>query len=502
MTALKLDQPVGRRGPFSHEGVHRRRVLAAALACAVSFAAFWIAQRLAGVTMLDLMVYRAEGWTARTGGDLYDMLATSARLPNTYPPFASLLFVPLTFLGVPELRTLATLGNLLLLVAVVHLTLRLTGLPSLARGQRAPRARQATATLALSALLVWCEPVWTTLRYGQINLLLAVLVLWDLTRRDSNRWAGIGIGIAAGIKLTPALFAVWLALAGLLRARQLYEPGQGLRGTWNPWLRQACVAVLSFLGTVLLSALVLPRDSARFWTEIVFASDRPGDVEITANQSLRGVLARLLHTPDTGLWWPAAAALAAIAGLALATTALLRGERAWAAVVCATTALLVSPISWSHHWVWAVPMLVLLGTEAVRSGGRATRAGRRLWSATGALGLLFASFALWWVPHRPHSHAELHQNGGQMLLSGVYPIAGVALLLLAAAHLCRAGAPGIGAPGIGESGVSASPGRDHRPDGRDHHRGDGDGTPAPPEASPRTDASSPCPRVPADGSGT
>nr|WP_258052885.1 glycosyltransferase 87 family protein [Streptomyces sp. Ru73] len=465
-------------------GSHRR-VLAAALACAVSFTAFWTAQRLAGVTMLDLMVYRAEGWTARTGGDLYEMLATSARLPNTYPPFASLLFVPLTFPGIPELRTLATLGNLLLLVAVVHLTLRLTGLPATSPGSRAPRARQAAATLGLSALLVWCEPVWTTLRYGQINLLLAVLVLWDLTRRDTNRWAGIGIGIAAGIKLTPALFAVWLALAGLLRARQLRRPGQGLRGTWNPWLRQAGVAVLSFLGTVLLAALVLPRDSARFWTEIVFASDRPGDVEITANQSLRGVLARLLHAPDTGLWWPAAAAVAAVAGLTLATTALLRGRRAWAAVACATTALLVSPVSWSHHWVWAVPALILLGTEAVSRGGRATRAGRRLWAATGVLWLLFASFALWWVPHRPHSHAELHQNGGQMLLSAVYPIAGAVLLLLTAVLLRRAAAPGVSAP-------------------RDHGRrpGGGDGTPAPPEASPRTGASSPCLRVPADGSGT
>ncbi|MEU7482742.1 glycosyltransferase 87 family protein [Streptomyces sp. NPDC042319] len=484
MTAPKLDQSAGLRGPSSPPGA-RRRVLVAALACALSFTVFWIVQRLAGVTMLDLMVYRAEGWTARTGGDLYDMLATSARLPNTYPPFAALLFMPLTVLGVPEMRTLATLGNLLLLVAVVHLTLRLTGLPSAAPGSRAPRTRQATLTLALSALLVWCEPVWTTLRYGQINLLLAVLVLWDVTRRDTSRWAGIGIGIAAGIKLTPALFAVWLALAGLLRARQLRRPGQGLRGTWNPWLRQACVAVLAFLGTVLLSAVALPRDSARFWTEIVFASDRPGDVEITANQSLRGVLARLLHTPDTGLWWPAAAAAAAIAGLALATTALLRGERAWAAVVCATTALLVSPVSWSHHWVWAVPMLILLGTEAVRRGGRATRVGRRLWAATGALGLLFASFALWWVPHRPHTHAELHQNGGQMLLSGIYPIAGVALLLLTAVLLRRTGAPRVSDPR-----------------GRGPHPAGGDGTPAPPEASPRTDASSPCPRVPADGSGT
>lgn len=436
MTALDLDRPTGRRGPSPLPGLLRRRPLVtASVLCVLSFTAFWIAQRLAGVTMLDLMVYRAEAWTARTGGDLYDMAATSARLPNTYPPFASLLFLPLSLLGVPEMRTLATLGNLLLLVAVVHLSLRLTGLPSTAPGERAPRVRQATATLALSALLVWCEPVWTTLRYGQINLFLAVLVLWDLTRRDTNRWAGIGIGIAAGVKLTPALFAVLLAVAGLARAAQLRRPGHGLRGTWNPWLRQACTAVAAFLVTTALAALTLPRDSHRFWTEIVFASDRPGDVEITANQSLRGVLARLLHSPDTGLWWPLLAAVAAVCGLALGTAALLRGERAWAAAVCAATALLISPISWSHHWVWAVLLLILLGTEAVRRGGRRARAGRRWWAAALVAGLVFASFALWWVPHEPHSHAELHQNGGQMLLSGLYPLIGVALLLTAAARL-------------------------------------------------------------------
>ncbi|WP_411142466.1 glycosyltransferase 87 family protein [Streptomyces sp. x-80] len=451
MTALELEQSADPRGPGLRRGfVHRHPTAMAALACLVSFTAFWIAQRLAHVTMIDLMVYRAEGWTARNGAALYDMVATSAHLPNTYPPFAALLFTPLTLFGVPTMRTLATAGNLLLLVAVVQLSLRLVGRP-----RRLPRP---AAALALSALLVWCEPVWTTLRYGQINLLVAVLVLWDLTRKDTNRWAGIGIGIAAGIKLTPALFAVFLAVAGAVRGWQLLRSGAGARAAWNPWLRQAAVATLTFLGTALLGALVLPRDALRFWTEIVFAADRVGEVEITANQSLRGVLARLLHTHDPGLAWLVPAGLTAVLGLALAAGALLRGQRAWAAVACAATALLVSPISWSHHWVWCVPALILLGSEALASTGTAAR---RRWTATAAMGLLFCSFALWWVPHRWHQHEELHQNGVQMLLSGGYPIAGLALLALTAARLWR---------------LSGRGGRGSRPaDG-------GGGTPAPPAA--------------------
>jgi len=429
VTALELEAPTDPRGTRSGLGILRRHpTRAAALACLVSFTAFWIVQRLAHVTMLDLMVYRAEGLTVRNGGSLYDMVATSAHLPNTYPPFAALLFTPLTLLGVPAMRTLATAGNLLLLLAVVHLSLRLVGRP-----RRLPGP---AATLALSALLVWCEPVWTTLRYGQINLLLAALVLWDLTRKDSRRLAGLGIGIAAGLKLTPALFAVFLALAGAVRAGRLLRSGAGPRGAWNPWLRQACVATAAFLATALLAALVLPRDSHRFWTGTVFAADRVGEVEITANQSLRGALARLLHTHDPGLVWIVAAALAAALGLTLAVRSLLHGHRAWAAVACAATALLVSPISWSHHWVWGVPTLILLGSEALRRTGPAAR---RWWAATLALGLCFGSFALWWVPHRWHRHEELHQNGVQMLLSDVYPLAGLALLALTGARLWRHG---------------------------------------------------------------
>jgi len=417
-----------------------RPVLAATLCCLLSFTAFWVVQRLADVTMIDLMVYRAEGWTARTGHDLYDMRATEAGLPNTYPPFAALLFMPLTLVGVPEMRTLATLGNLALLVALVHLALRLTGRPL-------PVSRPAAA-LALSAAVVWCEPIWTTLRYGQINLLLTVLVLWDLTRRPGDagyRWVGLGIGIAAGIKLTPALFAVLLTTAGLVRAWQrlrarsrtgpAQDPGRTglLQACWNPLLRQAVTACAAFLGTVLLAGLLMPRDSHRFWTEVVFSANRPGHVEQTANQSLRGLLARLLHTPEPGVWWLAAAAVVTLAGLAAGTAALLAGLEAWAVSACAVTALLISPVAWSHHWVWCVPLLLLLGSEALR------RSGRRLWRAgTVATGLLFCSYALWWVPHTPGERAELRQHAGQMLLSGGYPLFGAAFLCLAAVVAVRA----------------------------------------------------------------
>ncbi|MFM9369576.1 glycosyltransferase 87 family protein [Streptomyces sp. Da 82-17] len=396
-------------------------MLVALLICLASFTAFWVAQRLAGVTLLDVMVYRAEGWTVRNGGDLYALEATVHKLPTTYPPFAALLFTPLTLLAVPEMRTFATGFNLLLVLGVVHLSLRLVGVER--------RSQRFVTALWVAALLVWCEPVWTTLRYGQINLLLALLVLWDLTRRPGNRWAGVGIGIAAAIKLTPALFAVMLALAGVVQAVRLARAGQRW---WNVWLRRAVLATVTFLTVTAASWLVLPYDSKRFWTEMVFAAGRPGQAEDTANQSLRGVLARLLHTADPGAAYTVAAAVVAVAGLAVAVVSLLRARTAWAVMSCAVTALLISPISWSHHWVWIVTVLILLAAETRRTGSAWLRAG------SVGMAVLFFSFALWWVPHAGGSETsrpELDQNAWQFTLSAGYTLAGLAFLAWVALRL-------------------------------------------------------------------
>lgn len=375
----------------------RRRVPVSLGVCLVSFAAFWVAQRTAHVSMIDLMVYRAEGATVRAGGDLYALRTTTARLPTTYPPFAALLFTPLTLLDTAMMRTLATAGNLALLVVFVRLSLRLVG-----------HAR-VESVWWVAASAVWCEPVWTTLRYGQINLLLAVLVLWDLSRRPQDRWAGVGIGLAAAVKLTPALFAVFLLVTGVVSRHR--------HGSGDPWLRHARMVAASFAGATLLAAAVLPYDSWRFWTRMAFAAGRVGYAEDTANQALRGVLARLLHTPEPGAVWVVTAAVVAVAGLGVAVAAELRGERARAVTACAVTALLISPVSWSHHWVWCVPVVLLLATRAYRA------------AALGAL-LVFSSYTLWWVPHGPGRH-ELHQNGIELMLSAGYGTAGCLFLVIA-----------------------------------------------------------------------
>ncbi|MGW7420318.1 glycosyltransferase 87 family protein [Streptomyces sp. NPDC054813] len=387
----------------------RRRVPVALGVCLLSFTAFWVAQRAAHVSMIDLMVYRAEGATVLAGGDLYALRTTAAHLPSTYPPFAALLFTPLTLPDVTTMRTLATAGNLFLLVVFVALSLRLVG-----------HAR-VEGVLWVAAAAVWCEPVWTTVRYGQVNLLLAVLILWDLSRPPAERpgrWAGVGLGLAAAVKLTPALFAVFLLATGLMARRAGRDGG--------PWLRHARGAAVAFAGATLLAAAVLPYDSWRFWTGMVFRTGRVGRAEETANQALRGVLARLLHTPEPGALWTAAAALTAVLGLTVAVAAELRGRRGWAVAGCAVTALLISPVSWSHHWVWCVPVVLLLWTRGYRA------------AAAGTL-LVFCSYALWWVPHR-YGRPELHQNAVDLTLSALYAVTGLLFLALARTSLPKPGA--------------------------------------------------------------
>ncbi|MFD8720738.1 glycosyltransferase 87 family protein [Streptomyces sp. NPDC059629] len=398
----------------------RRRVPAALGACVLSFAAFWVAQRAAHVSMIDLMVYRAEGATVRAGGDLYTLRTTAAHLPSTYPPFAALLFTPLTLLDVTSMRTLATAGNLVLLVVFVGLSMRLVG-----------HAR-VEGVLWVAAAAVWCEPVWTTVRYGQVNLLLSVLVLWDLSRRPAerpDRWAGVGVGLAAAVKLTPALFAVFLLATGLV-ARLGGRDG-------GPWLRHARGAAATFAGATLLAVAALPYDSWRFWTAMVFRTGRVGRAEETANQALRGVLARLLHTPEPGSAWTAAAALTAVLGLAVAVAAELHGRRAWAVAACAVTALLISPVSWSHHWVWCVPVVLLLWTH----GHRAVAVGTMT---------VFCSYALWWVPHG-QGRPELHQSAVGLTLSALYSVTGVLFLALARTSSPRPGRSGHAEAQAGEA---------------------------------------------------
>jgi alpha-1,2-mannosyltransferase len=358
----------------------------------VSFTALAILLAVLGVPMPDALVYQAEGAAVVHGHDLYGFTITVGRLPATYPPFAALLFVPTAWLATPALKLAFLAGNALLLAWLVSLSARLAG------------RRPGPATLCVAtALALWLEPVFQTFVFGQINLALACLVLWDLTRPPGARGKGAAIGVATGIKLTPGLFVVYL----LLRGRR----------------REAVTALAAYAATVAAGALVLPAASVEYWTRLVFDTDRVGKPWIIDNQSLQGLIARALHDPTPGPAWLVPSCVAGAVGLWAARRQ--RRER-WGIVLTGLTALLVSPISWSHHWVWCVPLLAVLLAE-----------GHRAWAV--ATVLCFTARTMWLVPRA--GDADLHLRWWQQPLASPYALLTCVLLAWIVLGRRRAGPP-------------------------------------------------------------
>ncbi|MFI6850755.1 glycosyltransferase family 87 protein [Streptomyces sp. NPDC050416] len=251
----------------------------------------------------------------------------------TYPPFAAVVMLPMALL---DLRT-AIAAALLLNVAALALILRLLAGPA----WRRPGWYGWAVTACFLALF---EPLRDTFSFGQVNLLLLALVLTDaaLLAGGRTRWAGIGIGLAAAIKLTPALF-----IALLLVARR--------------W-RAAAVATAVALGATALAASVDPDASRFYWTEALWDTNRVGRLGYVSNQSVQGILARLGET-DRAVW--AAAALLVLGVWALrARRAVAAGDWAAAFALTGLAACLVSPVTWVHHLVWLLPSFAVL----VRTG--------------------------------------------------------------------------------------------------------------------------------------
>jgi alpha-1,2-mannosyltransferase len=289
--------------------------------------------RHAVLTWYDLNVYNDAGLITRQLPSILYTWELKVGVQFTYTPFAALVFAGGSFFPLVTLRWLMTISSLVAIPLTAWLTLG-------AMGRRG--AGRLAAAAAVSALALWIQPVVKALFLGQIEPLLMLLVVWDLTRSDSRRWKGIGIGIAAGIKLVPLLFIPYLLLAGKVK--------------------QAAMATGAFVATVVVGFISLPGPSASYWLTGYFVRPgRTGSVHSLVNQSLLGTLARLYGTvaPAQPVWLPIALAVSAVgivAGAMLARTG--RPVHGWTLV--GVTSVLVSPISWDHHWVWIVPVLALM----------------------------------------------------------------------------------------------------------------------------------------------
>ena len=311
------------------------RSLTVVLAVAASVAALlpWLID--AGPALryaIDIDVYRAGARAFLEGDNLYTRSyeVGGITLPFTYPPLAAMLFVPLALVPYPLALVTWTIASVVLLWWCLVIVLR--------HAAPARWNHRVVATWILPFALL-AEPVRETLGFGQINILLMALVLIDtLTKRP---WLprGVLIGLAAAIKLTPAVFI----LVFLVRRQ---------------W-RHAVVTFLSGVGFTLLAAALSWQNSWTYWLDTLSDTGRIGGESYASNQSLRGLLARLAErgeSADTLLWLGLV-----IAALGLIIWAMVRvDDLLWTVLLASTVALLCSPVSWSHHWVWLIPVAVTL----------------------------------------------------------------------------------------------------------------------------------------------
>jgi alpha-1,2-mannosyltransferase len=313
--------------------------------------ALWPAAHL---LMIDLQVYQAGGEHVLRGEPLYAG-GVLLDLPFVYPPFAAAVFAPLALLPLGVLKVVWTAAGLGLLGFVVHRCARSVGMPA------GPALR---ATSLLTALATCLDPVRTTLYLGQINIVLLAVVVADLLGRRDSRWRGVGVGVAAAVKLTPLVFVAYLLFTGRRRA--------------------AANAAGAFAAAAGIGFLVAPDNSASYWFDGTFAdADRISGVASAANHSLNGLLARL-GSQSTLPWLVGALVLGALT-VWVAVRAHRAGEEVLALALCGLASAALAPFAWSHHWVWVVPLVVLLAHRAM-AGHRA--------AVTLLLGVLACTFAV------------------------------------------------------------------------------------------------------------
>jgi len=331
-----------------------------------------------GANFVDLHVYLGGAAALDEPGTLYSYVYADQTpdfpLPFTYPPFAALVFYPLSRLPFALVALCWQVGTIAAVYGVVRFSQRLLGI---AEGS-------ARVAMLWTAIAIWTEPLRSTFDYGQINVILVLAVLWAAY---STRWwlSGLLVGLAAGIKLTPAITGVYFL---------------GLR-RWGA----AFFAVLVFVVTVGLSIVVIGEQARYYFTDLLGDASRVGPIGTSFNQSWRGGLSRILghdagYGPLVLTAIAATAVLAFLAWRALGTGAVPQPDRLGSLLVVQLFGLLVSPISWTHHWIWLVPLMIWLlnGPWRMRSGARVLGWGWLVLTLIGVPWLLsFAQPTIWQI---------------------------------------------------------------------------------------------------------
>lgn len=361
--------------------VTRARTLLPALAIVVLVAVAWSTARSYHLTGLATYHGALRWWL--DGNDLYRYADPASGARFGHSPFAAVLLAPAAWLPLP------VAGWLMLTLGVVLLALVLSALLAPTAGRYGWPRWWAVAVAVPLALAT--GPVRDTLGAGELDMVVLGLVVADLVAlRRRNRaavrggpawrdspgfrhlrregtagwgrfrrgggWAGVGIGLAAAIKITPLLFIVYL-----LVTRQ--------------W-RAARTAMITALAATALAVLLARDESLAYFARVLWQPDRLSPADDPGNRSVAGLFARLYDSADTAaLLWLAFSLVVVALGLIRAARAHTDGDELAALTLVGLSAALAAPRSFAHHLLFLMPALLVLADLALRErdAGRSTR---------------------------------------------------------------------------------------------------------------------------------
>lgn len=343
-------------------------------------------------TATDLSVYLRIGREIFTFSD--DVYAPFAGLPFTYPPFAALLFGVMYIATGPLFGVALTTGGILAYSYIVY------SLTKWAVDGRSSRLEMWVPWIVVPAT-IWFEPMCRNILLGQFNLVLLAATLWAYSTR--REWlSGVLVGVCAGIKLTPAFYGLYFLVA-------------------RKW-RAAAWSVAGGLGTVAIGWVFLPKSSVEYWSGVAFDAGRVGGQEFAGNQSINGALYRLAGGEPSSVLKVVLLVLA----FAVCAWACHRHRESPIAAfsVVSLGGVLLSPISWSHHWVAVFPLFAVLA----RLAGHRIGAERVINIVFFVCGIaLMATWAIWATP--TYGGQEFHAPPLAKLAHSSYVLWGAAALV-------------------------------------------------------------------------
>ncbi|GBG37187.1 hypothetical protein NJB14197_10420 [Mycobacterium montefiorense] len=296
---------------------------------------------------IDIDIYQMGGQTWLDGRPLYrgDVLfhtPIGLNLPFTYPPLAAIVFCPFAWLHMPAASVAITVLTLVLLIVstVIVLTRLDVWNTSAVLGGPAWLRQWWLAVIVVAPASIWLEPIASNFAFGQINVVLMTLVIADCVPRRTPWPRGLLLGLGIALKLTPAVFLLYF----LVRRD----------------FRTALTALTSFAVATLVGFMLAWSDSWEYWTHTVHHTDRIGSAALNTDQNIAGALARIGLSEQLSFVLWASLCLAVLALTVWAMRRVLRAGETTLAIICvALFGLMVSPVSWSHHWVWVLPALLV-----------------------------------------------------------------------------------------------------------------------------------------------